>query len=79
MELSNLTLTGLFQQLGLPSDHDSIEQFVAEHSPLPRTVLLSDASFWTPQQKALLKEELRKDADWAHAIDELNSLLHSCD
>jgi len=76
MELSKITLAHLFEQLGLASDDKSIEAFAAEHSPLSREVLLWDAAFWTPQQQQLLQEELRKDADWAYSIDELNSLLH---
>jgi hypothetical protein len=76
MELSKQTLASLFEQLGLPSDQKSIDQFVATHSPLPRDVLLSEASFWTPEQKLLLKEELQNDADWARSVDELNALLH---
>ncbi|SDI95609.1 DUF2789 domain-containing protein [Pseudomonas abietaniphila] len=77
MELSKQTLTNLFEQLGLPSDQASINQFVSTHSPLPRDMLLSEALFWTPEQKLLLKEELQNDADWAHTVDELNAMLHN--
>lgn len=37
---------------------------------------LIDAPFWSPQQAQFLKEELREDADWAIAVDELNQRLH---
>jgi len=39
-------------------------------------VKLIDAPFWTPQQAQFLKEELREDAEWAMAVDELNQRLH---
>ena len=75
MELPNPDLPGLFAQLGLDNDENSIDAFVAQHR-LPDEVKLIDAEFWTPQQAAFLKEELRADADWAPVVDELNVLLH---
>ncbi|MDB5980841.1 MAG: hypothetical protein JWQ69_1856 [Pseudomonas sp.] len=75
MELITHTLPRLFDQLGLASDPASIDAFVARHV-LPQDVKLIDAEFWTPQQARFLKEELREDADWAPAVDELNVLLH---
>ncbi|MBI6573749.1 DUF2789 domain-containing protein [Pseudomonas viridiflava] len=75
MELPNPDLPGLFAQLGLENDENSIDAFVAQHR-LPDEVKLIDAEFWTPQQAAFLKEELRADAEWAPVVDELNVLLH---
>ncbi|GFM66812.1 DUF2789 domain-containing protein [Pseudomonas cichorii] len=75
MELPTHSLPNLFAQLGLDSDEDSIQNFIANHS-LPDDVKLIDAEFWTPQQASFLKEELREDADWAPVVDELNVLLH---
>ncbi|WP_122523474.1 DUF2789 domain-containing protein [Pseudomonas viridiflava] len=75
MELPNPDLPGLFAQLGLDNDENSIDAFVARHR-LPDEVKLIDAEFWTPQQAAFLKEELRADAEWARVVDELNVLLH---
>ncbi|AHF66911.1 MULTISPECIES: DUF2789 domain-containing protein [Pseudomonas] len=75
MELPTHSLPNLFAQLGLDSDEDSIQNFIANHS-LPDDVKLIDAEFWTPQQARFLKEELREDADWAPVVDELNVLLH---
>lgn len=75
MELPNPDLPGLFAQLGLENDENSIDAFVARHR-LPDEVKLIDAEFWTPQQAAFLKEELRADAEWAPVVDELNVLLH---
>ncbi|WP_162873908.1 DUF2789 domain-containing protein [Pseudomonas viridiflava] len=75
MELPNPDLPGLFAQLGLDNDENSIDAFVAQHR-LPDEVKLIDAEFWTPQQAAFLKEELRADVEWAPVVDELNVLLH---
>ena len=38
-------MTHLFAQLGLPSDAAAIDEFIAAHSPLPSSVLLSEAPF----------------------------------
>ncbi|MEE4915040.1 DUF2789 domain-containing protein [Pseudomonas alliivorans] len=75
MELPNPDLPGLFAQLGLDNDETSIDAFVAQHR-LSDDVKLINAEFWTPQQAAFLKEELRADAEWAPVVDELNVLLH---
>ncbi len=76
MDLSNHTMSELFDQLGLPSDEDAIQQFVANHRPLPQNTLLSEANFWTPAQAQFLREQLQRDADWAEVVDQLNMSLH---
>jgi hypothetical protein len=68
-------LQDLFKQLGLPSDCDAIRRFITLHAPLDPQALLAEASFWTAGQKDFLREELLKDANWAEAIDLLNSQL----
>lgn len=73
------SINNLFAQLGLPSDEASIECFIKTHCPLPASVALSDAPFWTPAQASFLREELLNDADWAEVIEELNSQLHAKD
>ncbi|WP_025858758.1 DUF2789 domain-containing protein [Pseudomonas sp. CHM02] len=69
------TLETLFEQLGLDSTPDAIDDFIVAH-PLPDDVKLVDAPFWSAQQASFLKEELRDDAEWAIAVDELNQRLH---
>lgn len=66
----------LFAQLGLASDNDGIRAFIEQHRPLPADILLADAAFWTHPQAALLREQLRQDADWAEVVDQLNVALH---
>ncbi|MFA5678651.1 MAG: DUF2789 domain-containing protein [Pseudomonas sp.] len=75
MELPNQGLPELFEQLGLPSSHEEIEQFFATHS-LPQGIKLVDAPFWSEQQSAFLKEQFLDDAEWAPVVDELNARLH---
>ncbi|WAH55213.1 DUF2789 domain-containing protein [Pseudomonas silvicola] len=76
METEQTNLGTLFAQLGLDSDPDSIDRFIAAH-PLPADVKLIDAPFWEERQAQFLKEELRADGgDWAIPIDELNQRLH---
>ena len=67
--------TELFQQLGLPSDVESIKGFLSSHSPLDASIRLEDASFWTASQATLLRDEVLKDADWAEIVDQLNAAL----
>ena len=77
MESSIHTFNNLFAQLGLPSDEDSINTFIKTHGHLATSILLSEASFWTPIQAAFLREETLNDADWAEVIDLLNTSLHA--
>lgn len=76
MELPNKDLSTLFEQLGLPSDAASIDNFIATHRPLPNHVKVSEAPFWSDAQGAFLKEQLMDDAEWAPIVDELNVRLH---
>ncbi|WP_066739604.1 DUF2789 domain-containing protein [Cupriavidus sp. D384] len=69
------TFADLFAQLGLPADEAAIADFIAAHSPVPRSVELCEAPFWTPSQAALLRDEFTDDADWASVVDQLNLAL----
>jgi hypothetical protein len=69
------TMSNLFAQLGLPSEEAAIADFIASHRPLENSVALYRAPFWSPAQRAFLKEEIIEDADWASVIDELNGRL----
>jgi hypothetical protein len=75
MDASLHTMNHLFAQLGLPADDTDIDRFIAAHRPLGNGVALYRAPFWTPAQRAFLKEEIIEDADWAPVIDALNSRL----
>jgi hypothetical protein len=75
MEHSYHQFSELFAQLGLPTDEGGIRDFVTRHSPLPETVRLEDAPFWTPAQAMLLRDAVLQDADWAEVVDQLNVAL----
>jgi hypothetical protein len=75
METNLHSMSSLFAQLGLPSDAAAIEDFIAAHRPLDDGIALYRAPFWSPSQRAFLKEEIIEDADWAGVIDELNGCL----
>lgn len=77
MEMPVHDISSLFAQLGLPSETAAIEAFIAEHRPLPDTLLLHEAPFWTVAQAAFLREEILEDADWAEAVDVLNVRLRA--
>ncbi|PRA44556.1 MULTISPECIES: DUF2789 domain-containing protein [Pseudomonas] len=75
MEKPTHSLPSLFKQLGLPDDAESIDKFIASHSPLKPELHLADAFFWSEGQKQFLRDEIREDADWAEVVDQLNLLL----
>lgn len=75
MDARTHTLGNLFAQLGLPSEPSAIDAFITAHAPLEHGVALYRAPFWSPSQRAFLKEEIFEDADWAGVIDELNQRL----
>ncbi|MDI9246502.1 DUF2789 domain-containing protein [Marinobacter sp. CHS3-4] len=75
MDTSKHTLSTLFEQLGIPSDQASIEDFITRHSPLPSEIAVQDAPFWSESQSLFLEEGLEDDSDWAEIIDELDAQL----
>ncbi|GAP76633.1 MULTISPECIES: DUF2789 domain-containing protein [Pseudoalteromonas] len=74
MDTSKHTMTTLFQQLGLPSSDEQIEQFVTDHKLSPE-LKLADAPFWSQAQRHFITESLEQDADWCELIDELDAQL----
>jgi hypothetical protein len=75
MDTTENSLEKLFAQLGLADDMESIERFVAQHSPLPGEVLLCDAPFWSPSQAAFLRNAWKSDAEWVPMVDTLDTML----
>ncbi|RUR55681.1 DUF2789 domain-containing protein [Vreelandella populi] len=66
----------LFEQLGLSSDSDSIEQFIKRHRPLPADMELAEAPCWNEGQAEFLREAIEDDADWAELVDHLDVAMH---
>lgn len=77
MEDSIPSMTRLFDQLGLDSAPPFIESFIAAHKPLPDSVALADAPFWSASQAEFMRCELAGDTDWAIVIERLNAALRS--
>lgn len=77
MDTSTHSLSALFEQLGLDSDQDAIEQFIRTHQLFSTEVALHEASFWNESQAAFLRDAISSDSDWAEVVDELNNSLHA--
>lgn len=75
MDLSNHNMTNLFNQLGLPSDEASIQQFIRDNSPIPADQPIYEASCFTDVQAAFLAQGLDEDSDWSEVIDTLHSAM----
>lgn len=69
------TLELLFEQLGLSSAVEDIDQFIEKHQ-LGADQNLHEADFWTDAQREFLLSHIEKDDEWAMVIDELNQQLH---
>ncbi|MCG9696129.1 DUF2789 domain-containing protein [Shewanella sp. Isolate11] len=74
MDINQPNFQSLFDQLGLPSSEQAIEQFISQHNIDAQTHLV-DASFWTQAQKHFIKEALEEDAMWTEIIDQLDAQL----
>ena len=69
------SFSDLFAQLGLPSDEQSIQQFLTKHAPLPLDMALADAPFWEASHATFLREAFFDDSDWAEPVDQLSEAL----
>lgn len=75
MYVVNYTVQDLFSQLGLDNSPQAIRKFVSTHT-LHRDEDLQAARFWNESQAEFIRDAWIEDADWVHAIDELDTLLH---
>ena len=73
--MNNYTFSTLFDQLGLDSTDQAIQDFINQNAPLPGNVELYEAEFWTSSQASFLKQSKDDDADWAGIVDQLDSML----
>lgn len=70
------TLEMLFQQLGLDSSPEAIDEFIKTHQ-IGMDVPLHKAPFWSKSQHDFLIGQWKKDDEWAILVDVLNEQLHS--
>ena len=75
METPIHTAATLFDQLGLDSSNEAINDFIREHQ-LEADVALEDAPFWKAWQVDFFQEVRTLDADWVEVVDELDASLH---
>ncbi len=68
-------MTNLFEQLGLDSSEEAIQDFIENHQ-LDADTFLTKADFWTEAQRQFLDEKLSSDGEWATIVDQLNESLH---
>jgi Protein of unknown function (DUF2789) len=74
MQTGHHTLNDLFAQLGLSSDDNAIEDFLARHH-LVGEETLARAQFWSESQRKFLRDAILDDSDWCEVVDELDALL----
>jgi hypothetical protein len=77
MDTQRHDLHDLFLQLGLPTECDEIDAFLARHRPLRADLELAAAPFWSPAQAAFLGEQVAWDADWTELVDRLDVMLRA--
>ena len=75
MNTHNHSLACLFEQLGLDSTEQAIQDFINHNAPLPANVELHRADFWSASQASFLRESKEDDADWAEIVDQLDAML----
>lgn len=76
MTSADHTLENLFEQLGLQSSPQAIDEFIAHHR-LNDYRTLADAAFWTPAQAEFIRECWQADSDWAGVVDQLDARLRA--
>ena len=75
MEKPIHTIASLFDQLGLNSSEEEIDDFISKNSPLPKGLELYRATIWNASQADFLKQMKEEDADWAEIVDQLDAML----
>ncbi|MBY5978812.1 DUF2789 domain-containing protein [Ferrimonas balearica] len=76
MDTTPLDLSHLFAQLGLDGQPERVDAFIRQHK-LGRHERLEEAPFWNESQRAFLREERARDAEWSETIDVLDTLLRN--
>ncbi len=69
------SMANLFQQLGLPSEPEEIDDFVAKHKALSDGVTIAQAPFWNDAQAQFIVQALDSDSEWCEAVDQLDARL----
>ena len=75
METPSHSIASLFDQLGLDSSEEAIDDFIIKNKSLPGNLELYKADFWTNSQASFLKEMKDEDSDWSAVVDLLDTML----
>ncbi|MFH7767627.1 DUF2789 family protein [Acinetobacter sp. BSP-28] len=70
------TLELFFEQLGLESSSEAMDEFIRTHQ-IGMDVPLHKAPFWSQSQHDFLISHWKKDDEWAMMVDILNEQLHT--
>jgi hypothetical protein len=69
------SIVSLFDQLGLDSSKEGINNFIDKHGQLAENIELHQANFWNASQASFLKQTLDDDADWVEIVNQLDAML----
>ena len=69
------SMCNLFKQLGLPSEPQEIDEFIARHKAISDGVTIDQAPFWSDSQSQFLKTAIEDDSVWCEAVDQLDARL----
>lgn len=75
MQTVDPNLNNLFEQLGLASDDQSINQFIEQNKGQVASTLLHEMPMWNDSQAEFLRQAKAVDAEWAEIVDELDARL----
>jgi len=75
MEATYHSMASLFDQLGLNSSEQAVEEFINRNRPLPGSIELHNADFWNASQASFIKQVIDDDADWVEIVDHLDAML----
>jgi len=69
------SMCNLFKQLGLPSEPEEIDDFIAQHKALSDGIPIEQAPFWNDSQSHFLRSAIDEDSEWCEAVDQLDARL----
>lgn len=70
-------MQNLFEQLGLDTDPDSIDEFIEKNKIYSHELHIADAPFWNQSQSEFIRESIYYDSEWSNSIDELDVILRN--
>lgn len=75
METPIHSIVSLFDQLGLNSTEEGVNNFINKNGKLSDNIELHKADFWNTSQANFLKQALDEDADWVEIVNQLDAML----